>query len=904
LTWGIKVFGGATLILTNTTVTDIRDNPLSGCQTGVGIVVGRQQLGTTGHAFIQNVTINHYQKGGVVVSNAGSTATLDGNIITGAGATNQIGQNGVQVSGGAVATVTNNTITNHLCDVGVCGPGIDQTQATGILLYEAGGASVIRQNTIGNNDVGIYSYVPAEPVTVTQNVLNANRYVGVLLNEGTTNLLANTITNSPIGVQIVSYCSSGYCDAGDAAGIVLSNTITGNGDGIQLVNEAAIVDGFVPRVEARYNTLINNTTGVSVSESTTATASLVNRNDLSANSSAGIANLNPTVLNGQCNWWGNSSGPSGAGTGTGTASSSYVNFSPWLVSSNLSGPCHLPSVTIIKTVVGGGSPGPWSFQVPTGTVTLPAAGGSVTLEGQVLGAFMVEELTQSTYGVDVVCSVPAVISGSSAAFSLNMGDEVTCTFTNTYIPPTATPTATATDTPTNTPVPPTATPTDTPTNTPVPPTATATNTPTNTPVPPTATATNTPTNTPVPPTLTPTATTCVPANVVSSGITYRWWGMSSSAANTNQTVEARLKDGNIAVDVNLRGSGDDVVNAWQAAGVIWSTPRSLSSMSFYNGAADSANNQIANGEFSANVKLQTTTDGVTWIDSGLPIAPAYVGNNISSTSKWYTFTGSLSNVLGVRVVGQVRTSSLFSWHANVNEVQALTNCGPVTPPAPTATPTQTATSTPTKTPTQVPSNTPTKTATPVISSTPTKTATPSNTPTKTATPTVTPTSGGNQAGSGIAYRWNGNLAATSNANRTADVRLNDGNLVVNVNLRGSGDDIANAWEAAGVVWASTRTINSLKFRNGACDSNNLQVANGYFMANLQAQYTLDGVTWLNTAGWTVTPAYPYISLSACNATYTLSGPTLANVRGVRITGQVRTNSSYSWHAVVNEVEAY
>ena len=347
--------------------------------------------------------------------------------------------------------------------------------------------------------------------------------------------------------------------------------------------------------------------------------------------------------------------------------------------------------------------------------------------------------------------------------------------------------------------------------------------------------------------------------------------MTSAAADVNRTVEARLKDDNILVDVNLRGSGDDLANRWEAAGAIWATPRNLGSFSFYNGAADSPNNQIANGEFSANVKLQYTNNGMTWIDSGLPIVPAYVGNNISSTSKWYTFTGSLNNVLGVRVVGQVRTSAQFSWHANVNEVTAGTNCGPVPPTA-----------------------------------TPAPTATPTNTPVPgvTNTPTASPTAGGNQAPSGIAYRWNRNLAANSNANRAADVRLNDGNLTVNVNLRGTGDDIANAWEAAGIVWSNARTINSLKFRNGACDSTNLLLANGYFMTNLRAQYSLDGVTWQDASGWTVTPAYPYVSLSACNATYTLNGPALANVRGVRITGQVRTNSAYSWHAVVNEVEAY
>ena len=150
--------------------------------------------------------------------------------------------------------------------------------------------------------------------------------------------------------------------------------------------------------------------------------------------------------------------------------------------------------------------------------------------------------------------------------------------------------------------------------------------------------------------------------------------MLRSTSDINRAVEPRLKDGDILVDVNLRGRGDDLPKRWEAAGVIWDTPRNIGAMSFYNGAADSSNPFYANGQFSANVKMQYTTDGSTWVDSGWTIAPVYVDNHVSSTSKWYVFTGSPRNVLGVRVVGQVRTIELFSWHANVNEIEARLQC--------------------------------------------------------------------------------------------------------------------------------------------------------------------------------------------------------------------------------------
>ena len=114
--------------------------------------------------------------------------------------------------------------------------------------------------------------------------------------------------------------------------------------------------------------------------------------------------------------------------------------------------------------------------------------------------------------------------------------------------------------------------------------------------------------------------------------------MVASIDNTNQVTEARLKDGILNIDVNLRGTGDDSANRWEAAGVIWATPRNIASMSFYNGAADNTSNALANGPFSANVKVQITSDGTTWTDAGWSLMPPYVGNDIVSTSKWYTFT--------------------------------------------------------------------------------------------------------------------------------------------------------------------------------------------------------------------------------------------------------------------------
>ncbi len=49
-------------------------------------------------------------------------------------------------------------------------------------------------------------------------------------------------------------------------------------------------------------------------------------------------------LDGECNWWGNATGPSGAGSGTGSTVSTNVDFLPWLLTSDLDGACSAETV--------------------------------------------------------------------------------------------------------------------------------------------------------------------------------------------------------------------------------------------------------------------------------------------------------------------------------------------------------------------------------------------------------------------------------------------------------------------------------------------------------------------------------------------------------------------------------
>ena len=190
--YGIAVLGGATLTLSNSIIEGVGGPNPGGCQGGVGIQVGEATGPTTadaGHATLTSDTVETYQKNGITVDGGGSTATITGVTVVGAGIA-PIAQNGIQISDGAKATITGADVTGNECDetaVPACGPNPDaDTQSVGILLYDAG-TTTVKNSTSSNNDIGIYNfgddatgyYTPPSPFNIVEtftNVTMSNRY--------------------------------------------------------------------------------------------------------------------------------------------------------------------------------------------------------------------------------------------------------------------------------------------------------------------------------------------------------------------------------------------------------------------------------------------------------------------------------------------------------------------------------------------------------------------------------------------------------------------------------------------------------------------------------------------------------------------------------------------------------
>jgi hypothetical protein len=155
------------------------------------------------------------------------------------------------------------------------------------------------------------------------------------------------------------------------------------------------------------------------------------------------------------------------------------------------------------------------------------------------------------------------------------------------------------------------------------------------------------------------------------------------------------------------------------------------------------------------------------------------------------------------------------------------------------------------------------------------------------------------ARAGTGYTWQSMTSATADTGRLAAPALNDGSPSTQVNIDSSSGDKANAWEAAGVVFASPLTVASVSFVQGTTGSSTS--GDGWFEANFGLEVSTDGTSW-SAQAWSSAPAYGYSS-GVSGKTFTFSGAPLSGVRGVRVVGQVNT-AGKSWWAAANEVMVF
>lgn len=190
--YGVWVENGGSAAIDDNHVVDIRDEdpvsldpPLSGCQNGVGIQVGRKYFDgpTVGTATITNNLIDRYQKNGMTIDNSGSSATVVDNRVIGAGATPAIAQNGIQISRGAYANVRDNEVSDNI----YTGPAMAVASSAGILLYgdevdpSPAPGTTVAGNLVYRNDDNIPAYGTQFVRILANRALNSTRFDGIYM---------------------------------------------------------------------------------------------------------------------------------------------------------------------------------------------------------------------------------------------------------------------------------------------------------------------------------------------------------------------------------------------------------------------------------------------------------------------------------------------------------------------------------------------------------------------------------------------------------------------------------------------------------------------------------------------------------------------------------------------------
>ena len=210
--YGIFIGGGGTLKSTNLSIEGASTTVSGylGCQHGVALEVGNKTPAEVGHASLKGSKISGYQKNGPTVKSAGSTMTISNSTVTGEPSP-YIGQNGIEVAFGGLATIKSSTISGNECNLAsAC--GAEAEQASGVLFYEAAPGSMLSGSTVNENDLGVYyasgkSTVSATPeVSITKDVMTGDRYEGILLEEGKASLKTDTINGSGrVGIDLYQY---------------------------------------------------------------------------------------------------------------------------------------------------------------------------------------------------------------------------------------------------------------------------------------------------------------------------------------------------------------------------------------------------------------------------------------------------------------------------------------------------------------------------------------------------------------------------------------------------------------------------------------------------------------------------------------------------------------------------
>jgi hypothetical protein len=192
---GVAVLGDATLNLDSSAVRGCTDRAVR-----VGAPFFFPNGPQVGHATITNTAIADYQAIGIVASTSGSTIIVSRNNIVAAVAGTP-GQIGVDLILGAKGIIVHNKVSGNICNDPACGPDFfNQLQAFGISPLGAAAGTIISNNDVSNNDVGIGVFLNSGCCTINANTLTDNRFFGLIISDSTQTSSNDKISGGNVGV--------------------------------------------------------------------------------------------------------------------------------------------------------------------------------------------------------------------------------------------------------------------------------------------------------------------------------------------------------------------------------------------------------------------------------------------------------------------------------------------------------------------------------------------------------------------------------------------------------------------------------------------------------------------------------------------------------------------------------
>jgi parallel beta-helix repeat protein len=201
---GVSIHGDATL--------EIDSSAIIGCLRE-GILVGLAEFiprgPQVGHAVITKTDITDYRVVGIQTGGENTTLVISKSQVIAADAPEVVGQVGISGAIGPKVVIVDNKISGNICKNPECGPDFfTQVQGSGIFLFDVNQDSIIANNKVTNNDLGIAVAENSGCCKIENNKLSDNRFFGITIVDGEHTISNTKIFGGNVGVAAIAFSAN------------------------------------------------------------------------------------------------------------------------------------------------------------------------------------------------------------------------------------------------------------------------------------------------------------------------------------------------------------------------------------------------------------------------------------------------------------------------------------------------------------------------------------------------------------------------------------------------------------------------------------------------------------------------------------------------------------------------